>query len=144
MTQTEWVTNDRLLGTQGMFMNMWTWKLGTGHGYTYNAAQWWFGLQDPVDEWGVPAYHWYDDPALSRDGSRLAMTDSGQQLVLAAANGPAWSGEPPYPGARLREPGVRLRGADDPSAAARSARPRTRAGRRTARGSPTAPPTACT
>ncbi|WP_028062084.1 hypothetical protein [Solirubrobacter soli] len=96
-TQPEWITNDRLLGTQGMFMNMWTWKLGTGHGYTYPAAQWWFGLRDPVDEWGVAAYHWYDDPALSRDGSRIAMTDSGQQLVVATTNGPAYSGEPPYP-----------------------------------------------
>jgi hypothetical protein len=96
-TQPEWITNDRLLGTQGMFMNMWTWKLGTGHGYTYPGAQWWFGLRDPVDEWGVAAYHWYDDPALSRDGARIAMTDQGQQLVIAATNGPAWSGEPPYP-----------------------------------------------
>ena len=52
-SQTEWVTNDRLLGTLGMYLNMWTWKLGTGHGYTYEAAQWWFGLQDPPDEWGV-------------------------------------------------------------------------------------------
>jgi hypothetical protein len=96
LTQTEWVGNDRLLGTQGMYLNMWTWKLGTGHGYTYPAAQWWFGLQDPPDEWGVPAYHWYDDPALSRDGAHLAMTDANG-LYVAATNGPAWSGEPPYP-----------------------------------------------
>jgi WD40-like Beta Propeller Repeat len=96
LTQTEWVTNDRLLGTQGMFMNMWTWKLGTGHDYTSSAAQWWFGLQDPVDDWGVAAYHWYDDPALSRDGAHVAMTDAAG-LYVAATNGPAWSGEPPYP-----------------------------------------------
>jgi hypothetical protein len=99
LVQTEWVTNDRLLGTLGMFLNMWTWKLGTGHGYTYEAAQWWFGLQDPPDEWGVPAYHWYDQPALSRDGSKLAMTDGSSddaQLLIAATHGPAWSGEPPY------------------------------------------------
>ena len=96
-TQPEWVTNDRLLGTQGMYLNMWTWKLGTGHGYTYAAAQWWFGLHDPLDEWGVAAYHWYDDPALSRDGSKLAMTDCGRNSsVIAATHGPAWSGEPPY------------------------------------------------
>ena len=97
--QAEWVTNDRLLGTLGMFLNMWTWKLGTGHGYTYDAAQWWFGLQDPPDEWGVAAYHWYDQPALTRDGSRLAMTDGSyddSQLLIAATHGPAWSGEPPY------------------------------------------------
>src|SRR5690349_1532076 len=96
LVQTEWVTNDRLLGTLGMYLNMWSWKLGTGHGYTYNAGQWWFGLQDPPDEWGVPAYHWYNDPALTRDGSRLAMTDANG-LYIAATNGPAWSGEPPYP-----------------------------------------------
>jgi hypothetical protein len=98
--QPEWVSNDRLLGDMGMFMNMWTWKLGTGHGYTYQAGQWWFGLQDPPDEWGVAAYHWYTDPALSRDGSKLAMTDGeydDSQLLLAATHGPAWSGEPPYP-----------------------------------------------
>ncbi len=89
-------TNDRLLGTMGMYLNMWTWKLGTGHDYTYPAAQWWFGLQDPPDEWGVPAYHWYDDPALSRDGAHLAMTDANG-LYVAATNGPAWAGEPPYP-----------------------------------------------
>src|SRR4051812_29443912 len=85
-TQAEWVTDDRLLGTAGMFLNMWTWKLGTGHGYTYQAGQWWFGLQDPVDEWGVEGYHWYNDPALSRDGSKLAMTDGGggdSQLLIA-------------------------------------------------------------
>jgi hypothetical protein len=29
LVQTEWVTNDRLLGTLGMYLNMWTWKLGT-------------------------------------------------------------------------------------------------------------------
>lgn len=96
LVQPEWVTNDRLLGTLGMYLNMWTWKLGTGHGYTYQAGQWWFGLQDPPDEWGVPAYHWYNDPALSRDGAHLAMTDANG-LYVAATNGPAWSGEPPYP-----------------------------------------------
>jgi len=63
---------------------MWTWQLGTGSGYTWPATQWWFGLRDPVDQWGVAAYHSYDDPALSRDGSRLTITDHGQQLVVAA------------------------------------------------------------
>jgi hypothetical protein len=126
MEQPEWVSNDRLLGTLGMYLNMWTWKLGTGHGYTYPAAQWWFGLQDPPDEWGVAAYHWYDDPALSADGSRLAMTDSGQQLVVADTHGPAWSGEPPYaevdyvnPESDLAAPTIRCRGpvgkTDNPS-----------------------------
>jgi hypothetical protein len=98
--QPEWVTNDRLLGAQGSFLNMWTWKLGTGHGYTWNASQWWFGLQDPPDEYGVAAYHWYSDPALTRDGTKLAMTDGDaddSQLLIAATHGPAWSGNPPYP-----------------------------------------------
>jgi hypothetical protein len=126
MEQPEWVTDDRLLGTLGMYLNMWTWKLGTGHGYTYPAAQWWFGLQDPPDQWGVAAYHWYDDPSLSPDGSRLAMTDQGQQLVVADTNGPAWSGEPPYaevdyvnPVSDLQPPTIRCRGpvgrTDNPS-----------------------------
>jgi hypothetical protein len=100
LTQAEWVSNDRLLGTMGFWMNMWTWQLGTGHGYTSNAAQWWFGLQDPPDEWGVAAYHWYSDPALSPDGTKLAMTDGeGDQsrLYIAATHGPAWSGHAPYP-----------------------------------------------
>jgi hypothetical protein len=116
-TQPEWVANDRVLGTMGMYLNMWTWELGTGHGYTWPAAQWWFGLRDPVDQWGVSAYHWYDDPALSRDGTQLAMTDSGQQLVLARTHGPAWSGEPPYespdyvdPESGLAAPTIECRG----------------------------------
>jgi hypothetical protein len=84
----------------GFWMNMWTWQLGNGHGYTSDAAQWWFGLQDPPDEWGVAAYHWYSDPALSRDGSKLAKTDGDgddSQLLIAATHGPAWSGHAPYP-----------------------------------------------
>jgi hypothetical protein len=96
LTKLEWLTNDRLLGTQGMYLNMWTWKLGTGHGYTWPAAQWWFGLRDPADDTGFAPYHSYDDPSVSRDGTRIAMTDRGQQLVVAATNGPAYSGEPPY------------------------------------------------
>jgi hypothetical protein len=97
--QPEWVTNDRLLGTHGMYLNMWTWKLDTGHDYTYPAEQWWFGLRDAPDEEGFAPYHWYDDPALSRDGSKLAMTDGvydDSALLIAATHGPAWSGQPPY------------------------------------------------
>jgi hypothetical protein len=100
LLQPEWVTNDRLLGQMDMWMNIWTWKTGTGKGYTYDAAQWWFGLQDPVDEWGVEAYHYYDDPALSPDGRKLALTDGDHaqsRLLIARTNGPAWQGEPPYP-----------------------------------------------
>jgi WD40-like Beta Propeller Repeat len=99
-SEAEWITNDRLLGTAGFWMNMWTWKIGTGHGYTDGSAQFWFGLQDPPDQYGVPAYHWYDDPALSPDGTKLAMTDGAvghpDKLYLAATHGPAWIGEPPY------------------------------------------------
>jgi WD40-like Beta Propeller Repeat len=100
LTQAEWVANDRVLGTMGFWMNMWTWQLGTGHGFTSSSAQWWFGLQDPPDDWGVAAYHWYSDPALSRDGTKLAMTDGDgddSQLLIAATHGPAWSGHAPYP-----------------------------------------------
>jgi len=100
LVQPEWLSNDRLLGAQGFWMNMWTWKIGTGHGYTFNAMQWWFGLQDPPNADGVEVYHWYEDPALSRDGTKLAMTDgdgASSRLLIAATHGPAWSGEPPYP-----------------------------------------------
>jgi hypothetical protein len=48
----------------------------------------------------VAAYHWYSDPALSRDGTKLAMTDGDgddSQLLIAATHGPAWSGHAPYP-----------------------------------------------
>ena len=68
------MTNDRLLG-----------------------AQWWFGLRDPVDEWGVAATTGTTTRRSPVTVARLAMTDRGQQLVVAATNGPAWSGEPPYP-----------------------------------------------
>jgi hypothetical protein len=44
--------------------------LTTADGSAGCAAQWWFGLRDPVDEWGVSAYHWYDDPALSGEQRR--------------------------------------------------------------------------
>lgn len=100
LAQPEWLTNDRLMGAEGPYVNIATWKLGTGHGFTYPAAQWWFTLQDPPDQWGVSAYHYYSDPALSPDGSRLAMTDGGGDqsgLVLASTNGPAWSGSHPIP-----------------------------------------------
>jgi hypothetical protein len=98
--QPEWLSNDRVIGAQGPYVNIATWKLGTGHGYTWDASQWWFTLQDPPDQYGVAAYHYYSDPALSPDGSKIAMTDGeGDQsdLVLATTNGPAWIGEPPYP-----------------------------------------------
>lgn len=98
MTQGEWLTNDRLVGTEGFWMNMWTWQVGTKPGYDGSSGQYWLGLQDPPDEWGVPAYHWYDDPALSPDGTKLAMTDgmNGRALQLASVSGPAWQGDAPY------------------------------------------------
>ncbi len=73
----------------------------------------------------------YSSPSQARD------TDSGQQLVLAATHGPAWSGEPPYPepdylggDSGLAESTI--------EAAARSARSSTPRGQPTARSSPTA------
>src|SRR5690242_2594926 len=92
MTQPDWLTDDRVVGTEGFWMNMWTWKLGAGA----DSAQYWFGLQDPPDQYGVPAFHWYDDPSLSPNGAKLAMTDGGKALMLASQSGPAWVGEPPY------------------------------------------------
>src|SRR5262249_2132324 len=57
---------------------------------------------------------------LSRDGRHLAMTDWGQQLVLASVPGPAWSGEPPYaepdyvdPSSDLQAPTIVCRGAEE-------------------------------
>jgi WD40-like Beta Propeller Repeat len=98
--QPEWISNDRLVGTHGFWMNMWTWKVGTH--LTDGAEQFWFGLSDPYDpEWDVTPKHWYDDPSLSRDGSKLAMTGSAAVSVdtsvyIVQTHGPAWVGEPPY------------------------------------------------
>ena len=79
-------------------MNTWTWKIGSSPGYDGYSAQFWFGLQDPPDEWGVTTYHWYDDPALSPDGTKLAMTDgfNDHALQLASVQGPVYQGDPPY------------------------------------------------
>jgi hypothetical protein len=55
LEQPEWLANDRLIGAPGPYVNIATWKLGTGHGYTWPGSQWWFTLQDPPDEWGVSA-----------------------------------------------------------------------------------------
>lgn len=102
-TSPEWLTGDRLLVAEDDFLNMWTWQLDWGGpGYNWHADQYWFGLQDPPDQWGVSAFHWYDDPALSPDGSKLAMTDDPNvlgdhtSLLFATTNGPAYSGAPPY------------------------------------------------
>jgi hypothetical protein len=145
LEQPEWLTNDRLIGASGPYVNIATWKLGTGHGYTWPGSQWWFTLQDPPDEGGVSAYHDYSDPAVSRNGSKVAMTDGGgdqSDLVLATTNGPAWSGEPPYPEPDYvnMQPTVR----HQPSVARPGpGRTRTRRGRPTAAASRTAPTTAC-
>ncbi len=95
ITQPEWLTNDRVLASYGGFsQNIWTYKVGTGHGYTGNAAQVWFGYQDPnPDEWGVRNYYDFGDPALSPDGRKLALTDGGDansntRLWLASVERP--------------------------------------------------------
>jgi hypothetical protein len=120
LTQAEWLTNDRLAGTEGFWMNMWTWKLGTHPGYDGYSAQYWFGLQDPPDEWGVPAYHWYDDPAVAPDHSAIAMTDGSDdhRLVLASIPDPTiWQGDPPYDNdytygsTPFQRPAIRCKGA---------------------------------
>src|SRR4051794_16126543 len=74
VTQPEWLTNDRLLTTySGFSQNIWTYKIGQGTGVAAGAAQYWFGLRVPDD------YGYFDlgDPALSPDGTKLAVTDDG-------------------------------------------------------------------
>jgi hypothetical protein len=94
--QPEWITNDRLLVTHDFFMNGWTWKLDTAHAGDGDAAQFWFGLRDN-DGYAFQ----FGDAALSRSGTKLAMTDAGDantntRLWLASVSGPAWVGDPPY------------------------------------------------
>src|SRR6476646_183707 len=72
ITQPEWVSNDRLIAGYDFWMNLWTWRLGTGHGDTGAAAQWWAQFKD-ADGYNVE----YSDPALSPDGKKLAMTGGG-------------------------------------------------------------------
>ena len=95
--QPEWLTNDRLLaGYPGFWMSGWTFKIGTGTGYSDKAAQWWYQFKDDQ------GYNYYPtDPALSPDGRKLALANGGDptaksQLLLASVPGPAWVGEPPY------------------------------------------------
>ena len=106
--------------------------------------------QDPYDPvWDVTPAHWYDDPSLSHDQSKLAMTGSASEGVDTSVY--------VAPDAR---PGVGRRAALRPTttstAPRRSPRPRsaatstraapssTRAGRTTATRSPSAPRTAST
>jgi hypothetical protein len=99
LSQMEWISSDRLLGNQSFWMNIWTWKLGT---HAQDSSQYWFGLSDPYDPvWDVTPAHWYDDPALSHDGTKLALTGSAQEGVdtsvyILQTHGPASVGEPPY------------------------------------------------
>lgn len=95
--QPEWLTNDRILASyNGFWMNLWTWKIGLGSGYVNGSAQYAAQFKDS---------HGYNfdlgDPALSPDGRKLALTDSGDatnntRLILAEVPGPFWVGEPPY------------------------------------------------
>jgi hypothetical protein len=97
LEQPEWLTNDRLLaGYPGFWMSGWTFKIGTGTGYSDKAAQWWYQFKDDQGYNSYPT-----DPALSPDGHRLALTNGADptkksQLLLASVPGPAWVGEPPY------------------------------------------------
>jgi hypothetical protein len=95
--QPEWLANDRLLASYpGFWMSGWTFKIGTGTGYSDKAAQWWYQFKDDQ------GYNYYPtDPALSPDGHKLALANGGDptkksQLLLASVPGPAWVGEPPY------------------------------------------------
>jgi hypothetical protein len=95
--QPEWLTNDRLLASyNGFWMNLWTWKIGLGHGYVNGSAQYAAQFKDSQ------GYNFYfGDPALSPDGKKLALTDGGDatnntRLLVAEVPGPSWVGEPPY------------------------------------------------
>jgi hypothetical protein len=97
LEQPEWLTNDRLLASYpGFWMSGWTFKIGTGTGYSDKAAQWWYQFKDDQ------GYNFYPtDPALSPDGKKLALANGGDpnkktQLLLASVPGPAWVGDPPY------------------------------------------------
>jgi WD40-like Beta Propeller Repeat len=58
------------------------------------------------DDYG---YYDFGDPALSPDGTKLALTDDGDvntntRLWVASVPGPAWVGEPPYENDYLSDP----------------------------------------
>ena len=116
ITQPEWLTNDRVLaGYPDFWMSGWTWKIGTGTGYTGDSAQWWYQF---TDQQGMSFYP--GDPALSPDGTKLALTNGSDpstqpELLLAAVPGPAWAGEPPYTNdyagtSAVQQPELRCRG----------------------------------
>jgi hypothetical protein len=96
ITQPEWLTNDRLLAGYDFWMNIWTLKIGVGHGYVDGAAQYAAQFKDSE------GYNFqFGDPALSPDGKKLALTDGGDatnntRLFLAEVPGPIWVGDPPY------------------------------------------------
>jgi hypothetical protein len=96
VTQPEWLTNDRILVGYDFWMTLWTWKIGTGHGVGDGSAQYAAQFKDSQ------GYNYeFGDPALSPDGTKLALTDSGDatnntRLFVAEVPGPIWVGEPPY------------------------------------------------
>lgn len=96
ITQPEWLTNDRLLAGYDFWMTLWTYQIGTTHGYASDAAQYAAQFKDSQ------GYNYYfGDPALSPDGTKLALTDGGDattntRLFLASVPGPLWVGSAPY------------------------------------------------
>ena len=96
ITQPEWLTNDRLIGGYDFWMTLWTYQIGTGHGYVDSAAQYAAQFKD------AQGYNYYfGDPALSPDGTKLALTDGGDantntRMFLASVPGPIWVGNAPY------------------------------------------------
>ncbi len=78
-------------------MSGWTWKIGTGNGYTSDSAQWWYQFKDAEGYSFFPV-----DPALSPDGTKLALTNGERpepprtSCCWRRVGGPAWVGEPPY------------------------------------------------
>ena len=96
ITQAEWLSNDRLIAGYDFWMTLWTWKIGVGTGYVDGSAQYAAQFKDSQN------YNYYfGDPALSPDGTKLALTDSGDastntRLFIASVPGPIYVGEPPY------------------------------------------------
>ena len=96
--QPEWLTNDRILAQYpGFHMNIYTWQIGTGHGYVGDSAQWAASWRDSDG-----AYFDVGDPDLSPDGAHIAVTDGGDatnntRVLIGHVNGPLWVGNAPYP-----------------------------------------------
>ena len=108
--QPEWLANDRLLASYpGFWMSGWTFKIGTGTGYSDKAAQWWYQFKDDQ------GYNYYPtDPALSPDGQQARPRQRRRphrQEVTAPARQRARAGVGRRAAVRERLPRQQRRGA---------------------------------